>query len=85
MREISGTSEKVFVLINTTEYNGDGQYSVKVLNESELEDVGFTDGVNEEVDLRGYAPNNRTWRVRQMDVNDVADTEYSGCILIRIA
>lgn len=83
MKEISGFSERVFALINTTEYNGDGKYSVKVINETELTDLGFQEGIEEDVIIRGYT--NRSVKVKDMDVSDVADTEYTGCLLVRLA
>ena len=82
MKEITGKSERMFALINTTEYNGDGQYSVKVIGETELKDYGFTNGLDEEVNIKGYK---QPYKVRNMDVSDVADTEYTGCLLVRLA
>ena len=79
---IEGTCEKMFCLINTTEYNNDGKYCVQVISESELKSVGFQQGVNTDVCLKGH---NQMYSIKQMDVNDVADTDFSGCLLIRIA
>ena len=52
---IEGTCEKMFCLINTTEYNNDGKYCVQVISESELESVGFQQGVNTDVYIKGHS------------------------------
>ena len=77
---IEGTCEKMFCLINTTEYNNDGKYCVQVVSQNELPNVGFIEGLNTIISIEG-----KEYRVEQMDVNDVANTDFSGCLLIRIA
>ena len=77
---IEGTCEKMFCLINTTEYNNDGKYCVQVVSQNELADVGFVDGLNTIISIEG-----KEYRIEQMDVNDVANTDFSACLLIRIA
>ena len=80
---IEGTCEKMFCLINTTEYNDDGRYCVQVISENELKDMGFSKGINDLITIKGMP--DREYRIGQMDINDVADTDFSGCLLIRIA
>lgn len=80
---IEGTCEKMFCLINTTEYNNDGKYCVQVISQNELKDMGFDKGVDSEITLKGYP--NDTFTIESMDVNDVANTDWDGCLLIRIA
>ena len=77
---IEGTCEKMFCVINTTEYNNDGKYCVQVVSQNELPNVGFIEGLNTIISIEG-----KEYRVEQMDVNDVANTDFSGCLLIRIA
>lgn len=76
---IEGTCEKIFALINTTAYNGDGKYCVQVIAETELEDMGFQKGVDDEVVV-----NESICPIKHMEINDVATTDYYGCLLIRI-
>ena len=42
MKEISGDT-RVFVVINTTEYNNDGRWGVTTVAFNELEGIGFND------------------------------------------
>lgn len=84
MKEISGTCKKVFAIINTTEYNNDGSYSVKVVEETELQEFGFVSGMKEEIYIKGM-PLDRPHLIKDMDVNDVAECNESGCLLVRIA
>lgn len=45
MKHINGNceNEKRFVIINTTQYNGDGEWGITVCSFEELEDCGFDD------------------------------------------
>ena len=76
---IEGRCERMFCVINTTEYNGDGKYSVQVVSQNELADVGFVDGLRSHIIMNGIDI------IGQMEVTDVANTDWSGCLLIRIA
>lgn len=80
---IEGSAEKMFCLINTTEYNNEGKFCVQVISQNELKDMGFDKGLDSKITLKGIP--NGTFRINSMDVNDVANTDWSGCLLIRIA
>lgn len=45
MKYLNGNceNEKRFVIINTTQYNGDGEWGIIVCSFEELEDCGFDD------------------------------------------
>ena len=51
MKTIGGSVEKVFAVINTTNYNDDGKYAVTIAKMSELPEVGFN---ADEIDLEGF-------------------------------
>ena len=70
MEKIAGNTKK-FCLINTTSYNNDGNYQVIVCDLNELFDLGFDES-------------DRKW-LEEMNVDELALTDYVGCHLIRIA
>lgn len=71
MKEISGDT-RVFVVINTTEYNNDGRWGVTTVAFNELESVGF-----HEEDVK---------RIDEILVGEIlTDWDFTGVIVIRIA
>ena len=74
---------KVFVVINTTKYNGDGKASVRVVKGEEgAADLGWVD------DDLTYLVNDeeRYVKISEMKVNDImGHNMYRGAYLMRIA
>lgn len=74
---------KVFVVINTTSYNGDSNASVRVVNGVDgAADLGWVD------DGLTYLVNDeeRYAKISEMKVNDImAHNMYDGAYLMRIA
>ena len=71
MKRIAG-NVKMFVLINTANYNNDGKYCVTIGNLAEMKDLGFS--TEEEI---------RT--LDRLEVDELATTDYLGCYVMRIA
>ena len=71
MKQVAG-NVKMFVLINTTNYNNDGKYCVSIGNLNEMKELGFT--TEEEI---------RT--LDRLEVDELATTDFVGCYVIRIA
>jgi hypothetical protein len=71
MEKIVGNA-KMFCLINTTNYNGDGNYQVIVCNLEELFDLGFD------------RESDKKW-LEELNVDEIALTDYVGCHIMRIA
>ena len=71
MKVIEGSVEKVFAVINTTNYNDDGKYAVTIAKMSELPEVGFdVDEIN---------------KLDNVEVDTLMATDYVGCYVMRIA
>ena len=71
MKVIEGSVEKVFAVINTTNYNDDGKYAVTIAKMSELPEVGFNaDEIN---------------KLDDIEVDGLMTTDYVGCYVMRIA
>lgn len=71
MKVIEGSVEKVFAVINTTNYNDDGKYAVTIAKMSELPEVGFNaDEIN---------------KLDNVDVDTLMTTDYVGAYVMRIA
>ena len=71
MKVIEGSVEKVFAVINTTNYNDDGKYAVTIAKMSELPEVGFNaDEIN---------------KLDNVKVDSLIITDYVGCYVMRIA
>ncbi len=71
MKVIEGSVEKVFAVINTTNYNDDGKYAVTIAKMSELPEVGFNaDEIN---------------KLDDIVVDALITTDYVGCYVMRIA
>ena len=71
MKTIGGSVEKVFAVINTTNYNDDGKYAVTIAKMSELPDLGFD---VEEIN-----------KLDNVEVDTLMITDYVGCYVMRIA
>ena len=71
MKVIEGSVEKVFAVINTTNYNDDGKYAVTIAKMSELPEVGFD---AEEIN-----------KLDNVEVDTLMITDYVGCYVMRIA
>ena len=71
MKKIEGSVEKVYVVINTTNYNNDGKYAVTTAKLSEMTELGFRE---DELEKLG-----------DMDVDDISTTDFVGCYVMRIA
>lgn len=71
MKTIGGSVEKVFAVINTTNYNDDGKYAVTIAKMSELPEVGFN---ADEID-----------KLDNFEVDSLITTDEVGCYVMRIA
>lgn len=72
MERIEGDN-RVFALINTTDYNNDGRWQIATASFNELPGLGVSDDDMEE-------------RIDDLNVGGVLnDFDYQGVILIRIA
>lgn len=71
MKTIGGSVEKVFAVINTTNYNDDGKYAVTIAKMSELPEVGFN---ADEID-----------KLDNFEVDSLIITDEVGCYVMRIA
>lgn len=71
MKEINGDA-RVFVVINTTEYNNDGKWCVQTASFAQLPELGFTTE-----DLKTIDGITVGWMVDHFD--------YKGVLVIRIA
>ena len=71
MKTIGGSVEKVFAVINTTNYNDDGKYAVTIAKMSELPDLGFEANEIDKLD--------------NVEVDTLMTTDYVGCYVMRIA
>ena len=71
MKTIGGSVEKVFAVINTTNYNDDGKYAVTIAKMSELPDLGFD---AEEIN-----------KLDNVEVDTLMITDYVGAFVMRIA
>ena len=71
MKTIGGSVEKVFAVINTTNYNDDGKYAVTIAKMPELPEVGFN---ADEID-----------KLDNFEVDSLIITDEVGCYVMRIA
>ena len=71
MKTIGGSVEKVFAVINTTNYNDDGKYAVTIAKMSELPEVGFNADAIDKLD--------------DVEVDSLMTTDEVGCYVMRIA
>ena len=69
-----------FAVINTTEYNGDGNYAIQVVDFDGLEGLGVND--KEKVTM---VSDKTEMFVGELAVGDIAETEYRGAYVMRIA
>lgn len=71
MKRIDGSIEKVYVVINTTNYNNDGKYAVTTAKLSEMTELGFREDELE--------------KLSDMEVDEIGTTDFVGCYVMRIA
>lgn len=69
-----------FAVINTTEYNGDGNYAIQVVDFDGLEGLG----VNDKEKVTRVSDKNEMF-VSELAVGDIAETDYRGAYVMRIA
>ena len=72
MKKIEGGICKMFCLINSTNYNNDNNYSVIVGNLAEMVEMGL----NHRDDIT---------MLENLEVDELAHTDFKGCYVIRIA
>ena len=70
MKKING-DVKVYCLINSSTYNGDGNYQVVVGNLNEMAELGFDE--------------EKIKKLSKMKVDSLCYTDFNGCYVIRIA
>ena len=69
-----------YAVINTTEYNEDGNYSIQVVDFDALDGLGVSD--NETVTR---VSDKTEMFVSELAVGDIAETDYKGAYVMRIA
>lgn len=69
-----------FAVINTTEYNNDGNYAVQVVDYDGLEGLG----INERETLLRVSDNEELF-VGDLNIGDLATTDFKGAYVMRIA
>lgn len=69
-----------FAVINTTEYNNDGNYAIQVVDFDALEGLG----VNDKEKVTRVSDKNEMF-VSELAVGDIAETDYKGAYVMRIA
>lgn len=69
-----------FAVINTTEYNNDGNYAVQVVDYDGLEGLG----VNDKEKVTRVSDKAEMF-VSELAVGDIAETDYKGAYVMRIA
>lgn len=69
-----------FAVINTTEYNEDGNYAIQVVDFDALEGLGIND--KEKVTR---VSDKAEMFVSELAVGDIAETDFKGAYVMRIA
>lgn len=69
-----------FAVINTTEYNNDGNYAVQVVDYDGLEGLG----INEREAIVRVSDNEELF-VGDLNIGDLATTDFKGAYVMRIA
>ena len=69
-----------FAVINTTEYNGDGNYAIQVVDFDGLEGLGVNDK-----EMVTRVSDKTEMFVSELAVGDIAETDYRGAYVMRIA
>lgn len=69
-----------FAVINTTEYNEDGNYSIQVVDFDALEDLGVNDK-----EMVTRVSDKTEMFVSELAVGDIAETDFKGAYVMRIA
>ena len=69
-----------FAVINTTEYNEDGNYAIQVVDFDALEGLG----VNDKETVTRVSDKTEMF-VSELAVGDIAETDFKGAYVMRIA
>ena len=69
-----------FAVINTTEYNEDGNYAVQVVGYDELEGLG----INDKETITRVSDKTEMF-VSELNVGDIAYTDFKGAYVMRLA
>lgn len=69
-----------FAVINTTEYNKDGNYAIQVVDFDALEGLG----VNDKEKVTRVSDKTEMF-VSELAVGDIAETDFKGAYVMRIA
>lgn len=69
-----------FAVINTTEYNEDGNYAIQVVDFDGLEGLGVNDK-----EMVTRVSDKTEMFVSELAVGDIAETDYKGAYVMRIA
>jgi hypothetical protein len=69
-----------FAVINTTEYNGDGNYAIQVVDFDGLEGLGVND-----METVTRVSDKTEMFVSELAVGDIAETDFKGAYVMRIA
>ena len=69
-----------FAVINTTEYNEDGNYAIQVVDFDGLEGLG----VNDKETVTRVSDKTEMF-VSELAVGDIAETDFKGAYVMRIA
>lgn len=80
MREFFESDVRVFICINTVNYNGDGKYTVTRVTYDELENIGFALD-----DAYRVVNTERMILVDDMLVGEIVDGDIDDVFLIRVA
>jgi hypothetical protein len=69
-----------FAVINTTDYNNDGNYAIQVVDFDALEGLG----VNDKETVTRISDKTEMF-VGELNVGDIAATDFAGAYVMRIA
>ena len=69
-----------FAVINTTEYNEDGNYAIQVVDCDDLEGLGVNDK-----EMVTRVSDKTEMFVSELAVGDIAQTDFKGAYVMRIA
>ena len=78
MQELISANARVYLAINTSDYNQDGAYAVSIASYDELPSLGWEH--DEE-----YIKVNTTTKIAYMEVGDLLTSDNYGAYLMRIA
>ena len=79
MKDLFEGDVRVFICINTVDYNGDGKFAVTRVTYDELEDIGF-----DLTEAYSIVYTSRSVTVDAMHIGDIVEAEQ-GALLVRVA